>query len=153
MKSTEMILFRMAAVWTAIGLASGLGYRELTRTLEFTGTTQLSVVHTHALVLGTIVGLLLLVLERLYTLSSDRRFTWMLWLWNIGLVLTATGLAAKGSLQVLESPAADSPGLAGMSGMGHILLTLAFALMFLVLGRAIRRQAVASHDEAVAAFG
>lgn len=140
MKSAEQSLFRMAAAWTAVGLAGGLGYRELTRTTGFTGTTQLAVVHTHALVLGAVLGLILLALQRLYTLSADRRFTWFLLLWNIGLALTATGLAVKGTLQVLGSAAADSPGLAGLSGMGHILLAVAFALVFLVLGRRIRQE-------------
>ena len=32
-------IFRSAAVWTAVGLASGLGYRELTRQTGFTGFT------------------------------------------------------------------------------------------------------------------
>jgi hypothetical protein len=130
-----MTLFRIAALWTAIGLASGLAYRELTRSVQYTGPTQLSVVHTHVLVLGTVVGLVLLALERLYHCSRDRRFTWMLWLWNCGLALTATGLAVKGTLQVLGSSAADSPALAGLSGSGHIVITAAFVLLFLVLGR------------------
>lgn len=61
-KKAESVLFRLAAGWTAVGLASGLVYRELTRSTGFSGFTQLAVVHTHTLVLGTVVGLLLLVL-------------------------------------------------------------------------------------------
>lgn len=139
MKKAESILFRLAAVWTAVGLASGLAYRELTRSTGFTGFTQLALVHTHTLVLGTVVGLVLLALQRLYALGEDRRFGWFLWIWNIGLTLTAAGLAVKGTLQVLGSPAAYSPALAGMSGLGHIVLTVGFVLAFLVLGRGIRR--------------
>ena len=62
MKRAESVLFRLSAVWTAVGLASGLGYRELTRSRGFTGFTQLAVVHTHILVLGALTGLLLLLL-------------------------------------------------------------------------------------------
>ena len=138
MKKAESVLFRLSAVWTAVGLASGLAYRELTRSTGFTGFTQLAVVHTHTLVLGTFVGLLLLVLQRVYRLSEDRRFGWFVWVWNIGLVLTAGGMAVKGTLQVLGSAAADSPALAGVSGLGHIVLTVGFVLLFLVLGRRIR---------------
>jgi hypothetical protein len=131
----------MAALWAAIGLGSGLAYRELTRAMQYTGPTQLSVVHTHVLVLGTVVGLVLMALERLYRCSRDRRFTWMLWLWNGGLALTAAGLAVRGTLQVLGAAAADSPALAGASGLGHMVITAAFVLLFLVLGRRIRLDA------------
>lgn len=134
----ESVLFRITAAWTAVGLAGGLAYREITKNLDFTGSTQLAVVHTHTLVLGTLIGLGLLALERVYNLSRDRRFGWFVWIWNIGLVLTAGGLATKGTLQVLGSAAAESPALAGISGMGHILLTVGFVLLFLVLGRRIR---------------
>lgn len=139
MKKAESSLFRLAAAWTAIGLASGLGYREFTRSTGFTGFTQLAVVHTHTLVLGTVVGVALLALQRLYALGEDRRFAWFLWIWNIGLTITASGLAVKGTLQVLGSPVAYSPALAGVSGLGHILLTVGFVLLFLVLGRRIRQ--------------
>ena len=138
MKNAESVLFRLAAGWTVLGLASGLAYRELTRSADFTGFTQLSVVHTHTLVLGTLLGLGLLALQRLYSLSLDRRFTWFIWIWNVGLVLTAGGLTTKGTLQVIGSPIAESPALAGVSGMGHILLTVGFLLLFLMLGRRIR---------------
>ena len=60
MQKTESVLFRWSAGWTVVGLASGLAYRELTRSTGFSGFTQLAVVHTHTLVLGTVVGLLLL---------------------------------------------------------------------------------------------
>ncbi len=154
MKKAESVLFRLSAVWTAIGLAGGLAYRELTRSTGFSGFTQLAVVHTHTLVLGTLVGLLLLGLERLYRLGEDRRFGWFVWIWNIGLVLTAGGMTVKGTLQVLGSASAESAALAGVSGLGHVLLTVGFVLVFLVLGRRIRDlQAVESGTESAFADG
>lgn len=148
MTNAEPILFRLAALWTAVGLASGLAYRELTRGGGFAGFTQLSVVHTHTLVLGTVAGLGLLALQRVFLLGRDRRFGWFLWTWTIGLALTAGGLATKGTLQVLGSPNADSPALAGVSGMGHILLTVGFVLLFVVLGRRIREDRAEQVDRA-----
>ncbi|MCW3157036.1 DUF2871 domain-containing protein [Micropruina sp. KQZ13P-5] len=137
-KKADLVLFRLSALWTAVGLASGLAYRELTRSSGFSGFTQLAVVHTHTLVLGTVVGLLLLVLKRVYQLGEDRRFGWFVWLWNVGLVLTAGGMAVKGTLQVIAPAVAESPALAGVSGLGHIVLTIGFVLLFLVLGRRVR---------------
>jgi nitric oxide reductase large subunit len=138
MKRPETVIVRAAAVWTAVGLAGGLGYRELTRSETFTGWTQLSVVHTHALVLGTVMLLVVLGLQRGFGLSQDRRLRWFLWVWNVGLALTVAGLTVKGTLQVIGSSAAESPAIAGFSGLGHILLTVAFVLLFLVLGARAR---------------
>ena len=138
MKLPESVLVRAAAVWTAVGLAGGLGYRELTKIEGYTGWTQLSVVHTHALVLGTVVLLLVLALQRVFRLSEDRRYGWFLWTWNAGLALTVAGLTVKGILQVIESTSATSAAIAGVSGLGHILLTVAFVLFFLVLGARAR---------------
>ena len=53
-------LFTSAAAWTAIGLLSGLYWREFTKLNEFTGETMLSTAHTHALALGTLVFLAVL---------------------------------------------------------------------------------------------
>jgi nitric oxide reductase large subunit len=80
----------------------------------------------------------LLALQRLYSLSLDRRLTWFVWIWNIGLVLTAGGLTTKGTLQVIASPIVESPALAGVSGMGHIMVSVGFLLVFLILKRGIR---------------
>ncbi len=135
-------LYRSAAVWTALGLASGLGYRELTRQLDFTGRTQLAVAHTHALVLGTLVLLLVLVLTKVFDLAADRRLRFFLWFYNGGLAITFGMLVLKGSLQVLGNPLATSKAIAGVSGLGHMTLTGCFILLFLVLGRALRSEAV-----------
>lgn len=137
-------LVRSAAAWTGIGLAGGLYYRELTKHNGLAGTrdlagTQLAVVHTHALTLGTLVLLLLLVLLAQFRgLGTDRRFRWGVGLWQGGLALTTAGMLVKGTLQVTDTAGYDSPALAGVSGLGHMTLTAAFVLIFLALGRAVR---------------
>ena len=138
MKSAESVLFRLTVAWTTIGLLSGLAYRELTRGVGFSGFTQLALVHSHTLMLGTAVGLILLALQRLYQLAEDRRFAWFVWVWNGGLALTAGAMTVKGTLQVLNPAVADSAALAGIAGLGHIALTVGFVLLFLALGSRIR---------------
>lgn len=129
-------LFRSAAAWTVVGLAGGLGYREITRQAEFAGRTQLAVVHTHALTLGTVVMLLLLALAAaLPGLAADRRLRWGTHLLNAGLVLTVGMLAVKGTAQVLDRPWAEHAALAGVSGLGHMTLTAAMVLLLLAVGR------------------
>jgi Protein of unknown function (DUF2871) len=146
LKNPETVLFRSAAAWAVIGLAGGLAYREVTRAADYTGVTQLSLVHTHALALGTLMLLVTLALERLFTLSADRRLGWFVWAWNVGLALTIGALAVKGSLQVAGAESADSPALAGIAGTGHIGLAVGFALLFVVLGARIRDTARAAVD-------
>lgn len=137
-------LYYSAAVWTALGLASGLFYREFSRQLAFTGTTQLSVAHTHALALGTTILLVVLALTKVFSLDDDRRLRMFLLFWNAGLALTFTMMLVKGSLQVLGVAFASSPMIAGISGLGHMVLAGTFVLFFLILRRAVQADAVAS---------
>ena len=52
-----------ALMYTVLGLASGLFYREYTQAHEFTGATELGTVHTHLLGLGLTVTLVVLALD------------------------------------------------------------------------------------------
>lgn len=139
-------ILRSAAVWTVLGLASGLYYRELTKSQNFTGFTQLSVSHTHALTLGTIVLLIVLALAAVLPVAAGRGMRWFLLLWNAGLTLTFAMLTVKGSMQVLGNTAADSKALAGVAGLGHMTLTAAFVVLFVVLNRAVREHVARRAD-------
>lgn len=130
-------LFNSAAAWTAIGLASGLFYREFTRQRKLTGVTQLAVAHTHTLVLGTLMLLGVLALTQVFGLERDKRIGLFIIFWNVGLALTSVMMMVKGSLQILGNPMASSPMLAGISGLGHMVLTGAFVLFFLILRRSM----------------
>jgi uncharacterized integral membrane protein len=150
-------LVRSAAAWTGAGLASGLYYRELTKHAGLAGTrdlagTQLAVVHTHALTLGMLVLLILLLLAAQFTaLEADRRFRWAVVLWQAGLGLTTIGMLVTGTLQVTDTASYDSPALAGVSGLGHVTLTAAFVLLFLALGGAVRGSDPATPTDPAAA--
>ena len=129
-------LFWAATVYTVLGLAGGLYFRELTKSHEFSGHTELAVVHTHLLTLGTLAMLLILVLERVFGLSNRRRlFGAFFWVYNLGLLLTATMMTIIGTRTVLGL--SNGPALAGPAGMGHILLTVAFALLLIMIGRRV----------------
>ena len=70
---------------------------------------------------GFLVLLIVLALEKLFTLSSSKLFGWFFWLYNAGVILTSAMLIWHGSLTVLgiESTAM----IAGIAGLGHMLLT------------------------------
>ncbi len=102
-------LYRWAALWTAFGLASGLFYREFTKLNGVPGGTQLAVVHTHALTLGTIVLLVALALAlALPALAERGAFRVFVWVWNIGLAIATLGMLTKGILQVSGNALATS---------------------------------------------
>ena len=69
--------------YTIVGLLSGFYYRELTVAYHFTGDSQLVVVHTHALILGMFMHLILIALEKVLHLSQYYLFNWFLSLIHI----------------------------------------------------------------------
>lgn len=127
-----------ASAYTALGLLSGLFYREFTKFNDHPGGTQLAVVHTHWLTLGAICGLIFLLLEKQFELSVlTKRYKAFMITFNVGVVLTGTMMLIKGSLQVLGNPFGDSPMLAGFAGLGHMSVTAGFVLLLLMLGNRI----------------
>ncbi|WP_417221165.1 DUF2871 domain-containing protein [Arthrobacter sp.] len=131
-----------------VGVFSGLFYRELTKAHDFTdrSATQLPLVHTHFLVLGFMVLLIVMVLERVFHLSAaaPKLNTWFYWIWTIGVLVTGGMMLVKGTLAVLGSDA-SSPALAGIAGMGHMLLTAGIVLLFLALRKAVVAAVPAQH--------
>lgn len=126
-------LFYAAFAYMLIGVASGLFYREFTKLNDFPEgqSTQLGLVHTHLLVLGFVVLLIVLLLEKAFALSESRLFGWFFWIYNAGLVLTSAMLVWHGCLTVLGLE--SSKMIAGIAGTGHMLLTAGMVLLFLAL--------------------
>ncbi|WP_223694704.1 DUF2871 domain-containing protein [Leifsonia poae] len=141
--------FSASLVYLVLGVGSGLFYREFTKAHDFTdgASTQLSVVHTHLLTLGFIVFLIVLILDKLFDLSSTGLFSWFFWIYNAGLVLTAGMMTVHGSLTVLGEKTV-SPAISGIAGMGHILLTIALIVLMVALGRRVLARAPKSVDAA-----
>lgn len=142
-------LFLAATTYMAAGLAGGLFYREFTKLNGFPegSFTQLSGVHTHLLALGTLVMLIVLALDKTMGLSQDRRFSWFFWVYNSGVILTAAMMTLHGMLTVLGQP--SSPMIAGMAGLGHILVSAGFVLLFVILGAALKRERTEAEQIAV----
>lgn len=141
-------LFYAACTYMILGLAAGAFYREFTKFNGFPAGeyTQLAFAHTHLLTLGCVVFLIVLALEKVFQLSrSQKLFAWFFGLYNAGIVVTAAMLIVHGILTVLG--AESSAAIAGIAGIGHMLLTAAFIVFFVMLGRAVRAE-----DQAQSAF-
>lgn len=131
-------LFYAAFVYMLAGVASGLFYREFTKLNDFPEGefTQLGLAHTHLLTLGFIILLVVLVIEKVFAISRSRKlFTWFFWLYNAGVILTSAMLIWHGSLTVLGQESTKM--IAGIAGLGHMLITAGMIVFFIALRRAV----------------
>lgn len=135
----ERLLCRSAIGYLGLGLASGLYYRELTRTMRFEGVTQLAVVHTHLLALGFLVSLVMLGLVKAFALDGPLLRRGLL-AYHAGMALTAGMMLVKGTFEVLGSWT-DRSMYTGIAGLGHILLTVALSLILVALRRVVGAEA------------
>lgn len=122
-------------VYTSLGLVSGFLYRELTVHFNYTGETQMSVMHTHLLTLGMFMFLMLIPIEKLFKISSYYLFNWFYIVYNVGVVVTIGMQFTKGYMQIAGQ--SISPSIAGFAGMGHVIITAGFILLFILLRQAI----------------
>ncbi len=143
-------LFYAAFIYMLAGVASGLFYREFTKMNDFPEGqfTQLGLAHTHLLTLGFIVLLIVLVLEKVFTLSDSKMFTWFFWIYNAGAILTSAMLITHGMLTVLGEESSNM--IAGIAGLGHMLLTAGMILLFLALRKALNPSNSTSRTPAAA---
>jgi len=128
-------IYVAAHVYMILGLVSGLYYRELTKLNDFTGDSQLGLVHTHILALGMLFFLIVLALEKLFTLTAGKLFAAFFWVYNAGLALTVGLMIVRGTMTVLGHQAGAA--LDGISGLGHITITLGLIFFFVNLGKCL----------------
>lgn len=126
--------YHAAHVYMIVGVLSGLFYREFTKAEDFTGDTQLAVMHTHLLALGMLVFLIVLGLDKVFQLSENSKlFTSFFWFYNVGIVISVGMMGVHGSMTVLGHD--DVPEAVPLiAGLGHILLTVGLVLLFIRIG-------------------
>lgn len=126
---------KLSLFYSILGLLLGAFYREFTKMNGFTGQTVLSDLHPHVLVLGAIFFLIVLLLEKSFELTKHKNFNKFFITYNIGLLLTVIMMAVRGCTEVLNleiSRMIDSS-ISGIAGLGHIIITIAFILFFMIL--------------------
>lgn len=113
-------------------------YREFTKFNSFTAKTSLGVVHTHYFLLGMVVFLLLLLLEKNFAFTGAKTKRLLL-TYHIGLNLTAVMLVVRGVTQVLGMALSSSmsAAISGIAGIGHILLGISLVLLLLQVKRSV----------------
>lgn len=139
-------LYLAAIVYAALGLVGGLFYREITHARGFTGETQLAVLHTHLLALGMLLMLIVLALDATLGISGSRSFSWFFTSYNAGLLITSGALTWHGLLQILGQDAGAA--VAGVAGLGHILLTVGIVCLLVSLRAPLRNRLAQTQGKA-----
>ena len=127
-------LFNLSFFYLILGLALGVFFREFTKLNVFSGATTLNVAHTHTLVLGFIFFLVIVILEKVFTISNIKYFNIWLITYNIGLLSLISTLVARGILEILNK---DFAGLPHIAGTSHAILGLSLIWFMIILKKSI----------------
>lgn len=127
-------LVNTSLAYLILGLTLGFVYRELTQMLEYTGPTELSVLHTHTLTLGFMFHLILLALEKPFKLTETKNFNLIYWLYQVSLLGLLSTLGFRGYLTMIGS---DFAGLSHIAGTFHTLIAVSLVWLMLNLKKQV----------------
>ncbi len=129
----------LALYYSIFAMMAGVFYREFTKFHVFSDTTALGKVHTHLFLLGMVMFILVSLLDNNFEISRQKYFQGFMWLYNIGLHITAVMMLIRGTIQVLRVEIVSSlnGAISGMAGIGHILLSVGIILLLLSLRKAV----------------
>lgn len=130
----------LAIIYGIMAMVSGVFYREFTKFSNFTGKTNLSVMHTHYFMLGMFFFLILILMEKSFSFSGEKNIGRIVITYQAGLNITGLGFLMRGLAQVWESPLSKGmdASISGIAGIGHIIMSISMLLLLL----AIRKKAV-----------
>lgn len=113
----------------------GVFYREFTKWNGYTEATTLGKAHAHLLVMGTMVFLIVALYSAHHKLEQIKMFRVFLWIYNIGLPITALMMVVRGITQVLNISlsAAVNASIPGIAGIGHIMTGVGIILLLVSL--------------------
>lgn len=127
----------ISLIYAIAAMVGGVFYREFTKYHGYAGVTSLGKVHTHLFLLGMLVFLVVSLYAAHNDLRKIKTFRAFLWIYNLGVPLTAIMLLVRGVPQVLEMSLSDAvnASISGLAGIGHILTGAGIILLLLSLKR------------------
>ena len=130
-----------AFAYAIIAMICGVIYREGSKFLELTQPTTWSLTHTHFFVLGMIFFLIVLLLEKSFNLTQNKKFQAFYIIYNIGLIWTGIMLWVRGIFDITKDASVTyDKMISGISGIGHILLGIGIIMFFIVLQKQIKNE-------------
>ena len=128
-----------ALIYAIAAMVFGVFYREFTKFMGFTGESALSVMHTHYFMLGMVMFLLMLLLDKQFAFTNGKTGRVLL-VYHAGLNLTGVMLLIRGVTQVMGTPLSSgmNAAISGMAGIGHILLGVSMVLLLVQIKKSVR---------------
>lgn len=128
-----------ALIYAIAAMVFGVFYREFTKFMGFTGESALSVMHTHYFMLGMVMFLLMLLLEKQFAFTNGKTGRVLL-VYHAGLNLTGVMFLIRGVTQVMGTPLSSgmNAAISGMAGIGHILLGVSMVLLLVQIKKSVR---------------
>lgn len=123
----------LALVYAVTAMIFGVFYREFTKFEQFTGRTNLSVMHTHYFLLGMFFFLILMLIEKNFAFSGQKQVGVLLITYQLGLNITGLGFLMRGLTQVWGTNLSRGmdASISGIAGIGHIFLGVSLVLLLL----------------------
>lgn len=128
-----------ALIYAIAAMVFGVFYREFTKFMGFTGESALSVMHTHYFMLGMVMFLLMLLLDKQFAFTNGKTGRVLL-VYHAGLNLTGVMFLIRGVTQVMGTPLSSgmNAAISGMAGIGHILLGVSMVLLLVQIKKSVR---------------
>lgn len=122
-----------AIIYAIAAMVFGVFYREFTKFSQFDGETTLSVMHTHYFLLGMVFFLILMLMEKNFNFSGQKKTGLFVITYQVGLNITGIAFLVRGLNQVWQtelSKGADAS-ISGVAGLGHIIMGVSMILLLL----------------------
>lgn len=128
-------MIHTSLVYFVLAMIGGVFYREFTKFSAFTGITALKVLHTHLLVLGMFLFLILALMCKVTELEKEKLFQKFFLLYNIALPFMVIMMLIRGILQVInvQNLGIWNSMISGFAGISHVLMLISFLLLFISL--------------------
>ena len=128
-----------ALFYAIAAMVFGVFYREFTKFMGFTGESALSVMHTHYFMLGMVMFLLMLLLDKQFAFTNGKTGRVLL-VYHAGLNLTGVMFLIRGVTQVMGTPLSSgmNAAISGMAGIGHTLLGVSMVLLLVQIKKSVR---------------
>ena len=134
-------LANTAFVYALIAMLCGVIYREGSKFLELTEPTTWSLTHSHFFVLGMFFFLIVLLLEKSFHMTKDKKFKIFYIIYNLGLIVTGIMLWIRGIFDITNNASIIyDKMISGISGVGHLLLGISIILFFIILKNRIKEK-------------
>lgn len=92
----------ISLIYAILALISGVFYREFTKWNEYHDVTTLGKVHVHLFIMGMMIFLIIALFSAHQELKKDKTFRVFMWVYNIGVPITAVMMVVRGITQVLN---------------------------------------------------